>query len=63
MLDDWFGADEKTGWLWLKDTREHAAWYEALVAIDQRGDKKPLIKLLQSGQPVPPSITSISVIF
>ena len=35
---------------------ENAKWYEALVAIDGRGDKKPLIKLLQSGQPVPPSI-------
>jgi hypothetical protein len=56
MVDHWFGADEKTGWVWLEDTRENAAWYEALVAIDQRGDKKPLIGLLQSGQPVPPSI-------
>jgi hypothetical protein len=35
MVDDWgFGADEKTGWVWLDDTRENAAWYEALVAID-----------------------------
>ncbi len=56
MLDDWFGADEKTGLLWLQDTRENAAWYEALLAFDRRGDKKPLIKLLQSGKPVPPSI-------
>ena len=57
MVDDWgFGADEKTGWVWLDDTRENAAWYEALVAIDARDDKQPLIKLLQSGQKVPPSI-------
>jgi hypothetical protein len=56
MLDDWFGADEKTGWLWLEDIKENALWYEALTAIDWRGDKKPLIKLLQSGRGVPPSI-------
>src|SRR5262249_14396129 len=32
-------------------TRENAAWYAALVAIDRRGDKGPLIELLQSGPP------------
>jgi hypothetical protein len=51
-----FGADEETGYVWLLDTKANAIWYEALAAIDWRGDKKPLIELLQSGQPVPPSI-------
>ena len=55
--NDWnFGADEYTGFVWLHDTKEHAAWYEALVAIDYHDEKEPLIKLLKSGQPVPASI-------
>ena len=50
------GGDERTGLVWLDDIRENAAWYRALAAIDWHDDKEPLIKLLQSGQPVPPSI-------
>lgn len=57
MLDPWFGADEKTGWLWVEDAKANAVWYDALTVIDRRGDKKPLIKLLQSGQPVPSSVS------
>ncbi len=56
MADTDIGGDEYTGFVWLDDARDNAAWYEALVAIDRRGDKKPLIKLLQSGQVPPPSI-------
>ena len=50
------GYDEYTGWVWLDDTRENAAWYRALAAIDDHGDKRPLIALLQSGRPMPASI-------
>jgi hypothetical protein len=50
------GYDDATGWEWLDDTKVNAAWYEALEAIDVRGDKEPLVRLLQSGQVPPPSI-------
>jgi hypothetical protein len=50
------GASERTGLVWLRDIKENGAWYEALYAIDRHGDKQPLVKLLQSGQTVPPSI-------
>jgi hypothetical protein len=43
-------------WDWLPDAKVNAAWYEALEAIDVRGDKEPLVRLLQSGQVPPPSI-------
>jgi hypothetical protein len=50
------GYDDATGLQWLDDAKEHAAWYEALAALDVRDDKQPLINLLQSGEQVPPSI-------
>jgi hypothetical protein len=57
MVDDSdIGADDETG-LVCHDGEVNAEWYEALAAIDGRGDKAPLIKLLQSGQAVPPSIS------
>ncbi len=50
------GGDEWTGLVWLHDLKVNAAWYRALVAIDDCDDKQPLIKLLQSGESVPPGI-------
>ena len=33
MVDDWgFGADEKTGWVWLDDTRSTFPWFESYQA-------------------------------
>jgi hypothetical protein len=40
---------------WLEDFDSNRSWYMALQALDVRGDKKPLIGLLQSG-PAPKTI-------
>jgi hypothetical protein len=50
------GEDEVTGLVWLDDAEVNAAWYEALAAIDLHRDKKPLVRLLKSGQVPPRSI-------
>ena len=57
MVDDFvIGGDDQTGLVWLADARENRHWYEALADLDVRGDKKPLVESLLSGQVPPPSI-------
>jgi hypothetical protein len=42
--------------VWNDDEKVNAEWYAALQAIDERGDKQPLVRLLQRGQVPPPRI-------
>jgi hypothetical protein len=57
MPDTDIGYDDYTGLGWLDDSKVNAAWYQALAAIDRRGNKRPLISLLRSGEVPPPSIS------